>query len=83
MRAKTIHHVNMLLFSAIPEPQPCKQVIIVLPVVKEKEDCYEFEKITGLNLSVISNTEFRHKVNSDKVLTKKIFQQSIKCFVKF
>lgn len=31
----------------------------------------------------MSNSEFAHKFHNDKVFTKRLFQQSIKCFVKF
>lgn len=55
----------------------------MLPQVKEKEDCYAFETITQLNLKVMSNSEFAHRCKSDKLFTKRLFQQSIKCFVKF
>ena len=83
MRAPLLPHVRPPARSNIPQPQPCKELIIVLPQLKEKEDCYAFETITRLNLQVMSNSEFMHRFHNDKLFTKRLFQQSVKCFVKF
>ena len=36
-----------------------------------------------MNLKVWSNADFISKMNNDKVFSLKVFQQQIKCFVKF
>lgn len=59
-------------------------VIIVLPSVKEKEEGeYAFEGIKHMNLKVWSHSAFVDKMNNDKKFSIRVFQQQIKCFIKF
>lgn len=82
MLVSTLPHVFLGVFSPIPHQQTAK-VVMVVGEVKEKEGVYSFESIKGLDLTVMTVGEFRHKFNNEPVFGKKIIQQQIKCLVKF
>lgn len=83
MRATSFSDVLLYGLRDIPFPQSYMKGLIVLPEVKEKDNEYPFQKINTLNLSVMAFSEFRNKFNNDRVFTKQLLGQTIKCFVKF